>query len=513
MEYNNIIPKIQYNNFLNGNDIYLYKDSYILSEFQKELNLLDKEIKQDEIYINNKLKNLTNIDNQKINMNLKTYNDNNQNPYFFQTFNNITKKYNNIPQRNKIFNNNSMTNIKKLNKRAQNSIIKSEPNLYKSQSNNNINKKILPKTNNISFYDDLSDISEIKKTDLSFGEQIINPDFNIDCFTQDNTKKFSSLNEFYNNLNNRTKNEKGITYDKKLELKKIMNDYPELIYNEIYKSFSKLQNLKKENNMLKNKIKKLNMEIKEKNDLINEFTELFKQSKIKFEKLILKNKINIKELENKNINEIEQLSSIIKKLEKENILLNKRINNLLNSLNKYKKFTKSIGEKNSREQRNKNNNINIFNESSFKNINERVNLTNKRDISNILLNSRFSAYQNNYSKELNSLFDNSIHLMDRNSQKKLYNYTFIRNRNNNIDKISLKKNNISKVGIESNVRKEKAIFRDLSSNIEKKNNIERKRENSVRIMNTINGKAYNSDLINKMLENNRVKMIMGINEI
>lgn len=496
MEYNNIIPKIQYNNFLNGNNIYLYKDSYILSEFQKELNHLDKEIQKDEIYINNKLKNLANIDNQKIHMNLKTYNDNNQNPYFFQTFNNnISKKYNNIPQRNKIFTNNSMTNIKKLNKRDQIGIIKSEPNLYKSQSNNNINKKIIPEANNISFYDDLSDISEIKKTDLSFDEQNINPDFNIDFFTQDNAKKFSSLNEFYNNLDP-TKNEKGIKNDKKIEIKKIINDYPELIYNEIYKSFSKLQSLKKENYMLKNKIKKLNKEIKEKNDLINEFTELFKQSKIKFEKLILKNKINIKELENKNINQIEQLSSIIKKLEKDNILLNKRNNNLLSSLNKYQKFTKSIGENNPREQRNKNYNINMFNESSFKSINEKVNLTNKRDISNILLNSRFSAFQNNYSKELNSLFDNSINLNDKNIQKKLYNYTFIRNRNNNIDKISLRKNNISKVGIESNIREEKAIFRDLSANIEKKNNIERKRENSVRIMNTINGKAYYSDLIN-----------------
>ena len=113
-----------------------------------------------------------------------------------------------------------------------------------------------------------------------------------------------------------------------------------------------------------------------------------------------------------------------------------------------------------------------------------------------MLNSRFSAYQNKYSKELNSLFDNSINLNDKNLQKKLYNYNFKKNRNNNIDKINLRKNNISKVGIESNIRKEKAIFRDLSANIEKKNNIERKRENSVRIMNTINGKAYYSDLIN-----------------
>ncbi len=265
MEYNNIIPKIQYNNFLNGNNIYLYKDSYILSEFQKELNHLDKEIQKDEIYINNKLKNLANIDNQKIHMNLKTYNDNNQNPYFFQTFNNnISKKYNNIPQRNKIFTNNSMTNIKNLNKRDQIGIIKSEPNLYKSQSNNNINKKIIPKTNNISFYDDLSDISEIKKTDLSLEEQNINPDFNIDYLTQENNKKCVTLNNFYNNLKV-SKVKKGIPYMKEMEIKKIVNDYPEVIYNEIYKSVTKVENLKKENNMLKNKIKKLKMEIKEKN--------------------------------------------------------------------------------------------------------------------------------------------------------------------------------------------------------------------------------------------------------
>ena len=42
-----------YNNFSNGNDIYLFKDiNNIITEYQKELNCLDKEIENDEININ-----------------------------------------------------------------------------------------------------------------------------------------------------------------------------------------------------------------------------------------------------------------------------------------------------------------------------------------------------------------------------------------------------------------------------------------------------------------------------
>ena len=495
MDYNKINSnsnvKAKYYNIFNGNDLYLYKNNLILSEYQKELNILDQEIQRDEKNINNKLKNLKNIENQNNYNELKTYN-NNYYTSLFETFNNINNKKNNKSHRDII----------------QECIMKSEPNIFttKSKSNNNY-KKIISKTNtNNSFYD-FSNISEIKKTDLSFEEQNININPDFDYITPENNKKCFTLNNFYNNLK-RAKDEKGIPYMKEMEIKKMMSDCPELVYNEIYKSFNKVNNLKKENYILKRKIKKLNMEIKEKNDLIDEFTELFKQSKVKFEKLILKNKINIKEIENKNTNEIEHLSSIIKKLENENSILYRRNTTLLNSLNKYQTYTKSMEEKYSNEENTKNNNIkkniNLYNESTYNKNNDKPNIITTRETSNIVLNSRFNKYHNNYSKQIFSLLDNNMKLIDNYKQKKFSHYSLIRSKNNNSDKLCLRKKNnnnnntISRIGVESDLRKEKAIFRDMSANIGKKKyrDIGREREKSVRILNTINGKVYNSDLIN-----------------
>ena len=251
-----------------------------------------------------------------------------------------------------------------------------------------------------------------------------------------------------------------------------MNEYPELpnlIYNEIYKNFAKYQALIKENNILKKEIKKLNKEIKEKNGIIDEFTELFKQSKIKFEKLMLKNKINIEELEHNNINKIEQLSARIKKLEIENNLLIKKNKNLINSLNKYQKFSKN----NQNPKSNIIKNFNKFNESSVKNSLKKQKYISSRDFnsSNLLLNSRINKRIQNYSKDINSYFDSREKMNPNNNVPIKYdNYSLVigrnkfKNLNNNfVDRDILERNTISKIGLESNLRKEKAIFRNLKN--------------------------------------------------
>ena len=61
-----------------------------------------------------------------------------------------------------------------------NDILKSEQNLYKTKGIN-ANKKIYIKTND-KIFDDFSNISEIKKTNNSFEEQNINPDYNMPTF-------------------------------------------------------------------------------------------------------------------------------------------------------------------------------------------------------------------------------------------------------------------------------------------------------------------------------------------
>jgi hypothetical protein len=300
------------------------------------------------------------------------------------------------------------------------------------------------------------------------------------------------IKEFNNHIDS-----KDISNQKKTEIKKVLNEYPELIYNEIYKNFSKYQALIKENNILKKEIKKLNIEIKEKNDIIEEFTELFKQSKIKFEKLMLKNKINIEELEHNNINKIEQLSAQIKKLEIENNLLIKKNKNLINSLNKYQKFSKN----NQNPKSNIIKNFNKFNESSVKNSLKKHNVMSSRDStsSNLLLNSRINRRIQNYSKDINSFFDSREIMNPKNNLPTTYdNYSLVigknkmKNLNNFIDRDIPERNSISKIGVESNLRKEKAIFRDLSANIEKKMNRQAAKRlgNSVRNMNTINGRSY-----------------------
>jgi hypothetical protein len=291
---------------------------------------------------------------------------------------------------------------------------------------------------------------------------------------------------------------KDIPHQKKIEIKKILNEYPELIYNEINKNFPKFQTLIKENNILKKEIKKLNIEIKEKNDIIDEFTELFKQSKIKFEKLMLKNKINIEELEHNNINKIEQLTAQIKNLENEKNILIKKNKNLINSLNKYQKFSKNNQNQNSNIIKN----FNKFNESSVKNSLKKHNVMSSRDStsSNLLLNSRINRRIQNYSKDINSFFDNrEIMNPNNNVPIKYDNYSLVIGRNkaknlsnNFIDRDFLERNTISKIGVESNLRKEKAIFRDLSANIEKKisRQVAKRLGSSVRNMNTINGRSY-----------------------
>mgnify|MGYP006988927626 CR=1 FL=1 len=265
------------------------------------------------------------------------------------------------------------------------------------------------------------------------------------------------INEFKNHIDS-----KDISHQKKTEIKKILNEYSELIYNEIYKNYSKYQTLIRENNILRKEIKKLNKEIKEKNDLINEFTELFKQSKVKFEKLMLKNKINIEELEHNNTNKIEHLSAQIKKLEIENNLLIKKNKNLINSLNKYQKFSKNNQNLISNTIRN----LNKFNESSVKNSLKKQNVLSSRDStsSNLLLNSRINRHNHNYSREINSFFDSrEVMNLNNNAPIKYDNFSLVVGRNktkklsnNYIDRDILERNTISKIGVESNLRKEKA---------------------------------------------------------
>ena len=467
-----------------------------MSEYQKEINILDKEIKEDEIIINNQLNQMmNNIENQNIISNIQT--ENNFKPSFFDLYYNQNKT-NYIPKIDKILNNKNnkiIKNFKKLNN-LPNGITKSEPNLYRSKSID-ATKKIITKPNDKNFCEDFSNISEIKKTDFSFEGEDINTDSNLDYFSQDNTKILDNeskiLYDFYNNFKLSKENE-DVSYKKKMEIKKIFDEYPELIYNELYKNFSKYQNLQKENNNLKNKVKKLIYEIKEKNKLINEFTELFKQSRLKFEKLILKNKKNMQEIENKNNNEINQLNEKIKKLEQENNILNNRNKKLINYIKKYQKYIKTIEEKYSRIN-NKNNdnnenhkNCNLFNEPINKINNLKYNMITSRESSSFL-NSRINKYYNQYSNEIKTIFENKENITDDIIiKKKLNTYTLNtqQNRNgyNNLKKNVLKIKNISKAGIESNIRKEKAIFRDLSANIEKKisKDIERKRGNSVRII-------------------------------
>ena len=319
--------------------------------------------------------------------------------------------YNELPMKDKIFNNNKLINkINHIKKKKNNetngipNITKSEPNLGKSR--NNMSKKINQKNRNFTMEDEFGNISEITKSDNSSEEQNINPEFNMDYLTENNNKFIfnekieisDKINEFKNHIDS-----KDIPHQKKIEIKKVLNEFPELIYKEIYKNFSKYQALIKENNILRKEIKKLNIEIKEKNDIIDEFTELFKQSKIKFEKLMLKNKINIQELEHNNINKIEQLSTKIKNLEIEKNLLIKKNKNLINSLNKYQKFTKNNQNPNTNIIKN----FNKFNESSVKNSLKKQNVISSRDSnsSNLLLNARINRRIHNYSKDINSFFD------------------------------------------------------------------------------------------------------------
>ena len=475
-----------YNKFLNGNDIYLYKDiNNIFSEYQKPLYFLDKE-KENKVLYNNKLSTLKNGENEKINTNI-------ENKYisiiplFFESFN----KTNYLQKRDKIVNNIAIKNMKKLNNKSTFSNIKSEPNLFRRKSND-LSKKIIYKTNNNSFENDFSNISEIKKQDFSYEEQNNN---------SETDKKYSTLYDFYNNLNCSREKEEFIL-NKRNEIKKIMNDSPEIIYNEIYKNFYKYQNLKKENNFLKNKLKKLNIEIKEKNNLLDEFKDLFNQSRTKFEQLILKNKKNIEDLENKNNNEIKKLNEIIKKLKEENNLLNNRNKTLLNNINEYQKYTKTIEEKyyKIRKENIEKKNLNKFNEPTKKINKEQLYINITTRASSSILNSKINGLYHNYSNEYNSLYDNKENI-EYNIKNKLNNYhSIIQNKQKNVcnktPKNNMEKTNISKTGVESNLRTEKAIFRDLSATIEKKisnRGFERKRKNSVRIMNTINGFTYYLD--------------------
>ena len=479
-----------YSNLPKGKDIYLYQEhlgtNYILSEYQKKIRV-GEEINQE---LNKKFHELNNLDKQN---------------GIFNSDNNLKYSQKDLPMKDKIFNNtklinkiNNTKNKKSNETKGVHNITKSEPNLGKSR--NNMNKKINQKHRNLTMEDEFGDISEIKKSDNSSEEQNINPEFNMDYLADNNNKfLFNENNKIMDKINefNLHIDSKDIPHQKKIEIKKILNEYPELIYNEINKNFPKFQTLIKENNILKKEIKKLNIEIKEKNDIIDEFTELFRQSKIKFEKLMLKNKINMEELELNNISKIEQLSAQIKNLENENNLLIKKNKHLMNSLNKYQKFQKNNQNTNSHIIKN----FNKFNESSIKNSLKKQNFISSRGStsSNLLLNSRINRRIQNYSKDINSFFDSREIMNPKNNLPTTYdNYSLVigknkmKNLNNFIDRDILERNSISKIGVESNLRKEKAIFRDLSANIEKKLSRQAAKRIgiSVRNMNTINGRSY-----------------------
>lgn len=469
MDNNKEISLIKYyNNILNENDINIYDNRrYILSEYKREINPKKKiNVKN----INNKLNQRKKKENQKISENTKI--ENNFKPIFFSTFN-IQNKTNYNPQREKKLNNRIIKNHKNMNIRVHNGIIKSEPNLFKSKSID-INKNIIYKEKENTIKDDFSDISEIKKMDYSFEEQNINPD---DLFSQENSQLFD---------------------EKKVEIKKIMNEYPELIYTEIYKNFSKYQNLKIENCFLKSMIKKLNIEIKDKMKLIDEFTELFNQSKIKFQEIILKNKKSIQEIEEKNNLKINELNQKIKKLEEENNALIKRNKILLNNINGYDKYLKLLEEKNQKIYSNYN---------KFNKINEYLNNVNKKVYgvtttrgSSSTLNSRINRYHNNYSKNLKSLFDNKENILNNkniqnnfkedslNIQHKAFLYNITENNFNINNKMS---KNYAKSNSGNNIVKD---FRDSIKKVKRKDII-KKRGNSVGAMKINSENSYNFDKI------------------
>ena len=198
------------------------------------------------------------------------------------------------------FKNQTQPNNYKTQKEKNGSYIKIS--LYKKQTydhfyppkkycKNNSLKKIAQKTSidNNSFIKEFDDeISEIKKTDSIFEETL-----------ESNNKKLNLL------------------LDEKNCLK----------YNN---SFS-------EQKKLKEKIISLNKEIAEKNKIINEFSNLVRESKDKFEQLISKNNSRIAEIELKHKNEINILENKLQNLESENQILKLNNNKLMLIIKKSKK--------------------------------------------------------------------------------------------------------------------------------------------------------------------------------
>ena len=176
-------------------------------------------------------------------------------------------------------------------------------NLYKKQTHdhfcppkkyckNNSLKKITPKTStdNNSFIKEFDDeISEIKKTDSIFEETL-----------ESNNKKLNLLLDEKNCL--------------------------------------KYNNSFNEQKKLKEKIINLNKEIAEKNKIINEFSNLVRESRDKFEQLISKNNSRIAEIELKHKNEISILENKLQNLENENQILKFNISKLMLLIKKAKKI-------------------------------------------------------------------------------------------------------------------------------------------------------------------------------
>lgn len=185
---------------------------------------------------------------------------------------------------------------------------------------------------NNSFINDFGDISEIKKTDSSFNETIDSSNLKINLLLQED-----NLNKFINKYKN-----------------------------------------------LNEKISSLNIEIIEKNKIINEFSSLILESKEKFEKLINKNQKEIEEMEIKHKNEINILNNKLYNLENENKILKINNNKLSNIIKKLKEnnLNINISNKNIRENRIKENSI-------------KRNLTSSRLESRVIITQNYDKNNNN----------------------------------------------------------------------------------------------------------------------
>ena len=194
--------------------------------------------------------------------------------------------------------------------------------------------------NSLNISDEFKTIIE-EKDGLNSKNNINN--FSISNINKDNIDNINNINnkEINNNSNNSKKNN-----NKKInKIKKKINQNRNGNYTnrleKIDNIFEKNNNTDNNNNeifYLKEKIKELTEEINNKNILINEYSNLAKKSKIKFEQLIIQNKKNIELIQKETKNQIILYKSKIINMEKEKqSIINKYLEN-----KKYTEFLEKL---------------------------------------------------------------------------------------------------------------------------------------------------------------------------